>query len=147
MRLFKTRLKITTCPMLWPSHVILKGEMRVINSKFLTRPFLIFLISLLPIYNFAQDYKKTVITDPGISRRCGALMKQRTQKIDHKQKLGSLIERNRRLIKITPPERKTLVKKLRKTFKSLKRELRLTLNQIQNKEENIIRKGCPGITL
>jgi len=133
--------------MLWPSHVILKDEMRVINSKFLTQLFLIISIGVMPISLNAQDYKKTVITDPGISRRCGALMKQRTQKIDHKQKLGSLIERNRRLIKITPPERKTLVKKLRKTFKSLSRELRLTLNQIQNKEENIIRKGCPGITL
>lgn len=74
-------------------------------------------------------------------------MKQRNQKIDHKQKIRSLLERNRRLIKITPPERQSLIKRLRKNFKSLSYELRHTLNQIQNKEESIIRKGCPGIVL
>jgi hypothetical protein len=74
---------------------------------------------------YAQDYKKTVVTDPAISRRCDALMKQRYEKIDHKQKITGLLERNKRLTQ----------------------ELRHTLNQIQNREENIIRKGCPGITL
>ena len=95
----------------------------------------------------AQDYKKTVVTDPGISRRCDALMKERTQKIDHKQKISGLLERNKRLLKLTPLERKSLRKKLKKNFKRLTQELRHTLNQIQNREENIIRKGCPGITL
>ena len=106
----------------------------------------IFLSSLLS-YSFAKDFRQSVITDPAISRRCSALMKQREQKIDHKQKIRGLIERSRRLIKITPPERKTVLKKLRKNYKSLSRELRHTLNQIQNKEESIIRKGCPGIVL
>lgn len=96
---------------------------------------------------YAQDYKKTVVTDPAISRRCDALMKQRYEKIDHKQKITGLLERNKRLIKLTPLERKTLRKKLKKNFKRLTQELRHTLNQIQNREENIIRKGCPGITL
>jgi hypothetical protein len=95
----------------------------------------------------AEDFRQSVITDPAISRRCSALMKQREQKIDHKQKIRGLLERSRRLIKITPPERKTVLKKLRKNYKSLSRELRHTLNQIQNKEESIIRKGCPGIVL
>lgn len=107
---------------------------------------LIFL-SLTINYPYAKDFRKSVITDPAISRRCSALMKQREQKIDHKQKIRGLIERSRRLIKITPPERKTVLKKLRKNYKSLSRELRHTLNQIQNKEESIIRKGCPGIVL
>lgn len=98
-------------------------------------------------YIQAKDFRQSVITDPAISRRCSALMKQRDQKIDHKQKIRSLIERSRRLIKVTPPERKTVLKKLRKNYKSLSRELRHTLNQIQNKEESIIRKGCPGIVL
>ncbi len=95
----------------------------------------------------ASDYRNTVITDPAISRRCDALMKQRNEKVEHKQKLIDLIQRNKRLITITPPERKTVIEKLRKNFKSLGKELRHTLNQIQNREESIIRKGCPGITL
>lgn len=74
-------------------------------------------------------------------------MVQRQQKIDHKQKIRNLIQRSRRLIKITPPERKTILTKLQKNYKRLSRELRLTQNQIQNKEETIIRKGCPGIKL
>ncbi len=94
-----------------------------------------------------EDYRRSVITDPAISRRCSALIGQRQQKIDHKQKIQSLLERSKRLLKLTPPERKTLLTKLAKNRKQLKRELKLTQNQIQNKEENIIRKGCPGITL
>lgn len=94
-----------------------------------------------------EDYRRTVITDPAISRRCSALIDQRQQKIDHKQKIQSLLERSKRLLKLTPRERKTLLTKLAKNRKQLKRELKLTQNQIQNKEENIIRKGCPGITL
>ena len=104
---------------------------------------------LIPFAATAQveDYRQTVITDPAISRRCSALIDQRQQKIDHKQKLRSLLERSKRLLQLTPPERKTLLDKLRKNRKRLTRELKLTLNQIQTKEENIIRKGCPGITL
>lgn len=95
----------------------------------------------------AEDFRKTVITDPSISRRCNELMRQRQQKIDHKQKIRNLLQRSKRLIQLTPPERKTIMTKLKKNYKSLSHELRLTLNQIQNKEENIIRKGCPGIKL
>ncbi len=95
----------------------------------------------------ADDLRKTIITDPSISRRCDALMKQRNLKVEHKQKIMDLIQRNKQLISITPPERKTVVEKLRKNFKGLSRELRHTLNQIQHREESIIRKGCPGITL
>ena len=98
-------------------------------------------------YAQSEDFRQTVITDPAISRRCSALIKQREEKIDHKQKIQSLLERSKRLLKLTPKERKTILSKLTKNRKRLKRELKLTLNQIQNKEENIVRKGCPGITL
>jgi hypothetical protein len=120
----------------------------IFMSKLLLRLILAYLLpTLLLGYVLAEDFRQTVITDPAISRRCSALMKQRDLKIDHKQKIRALVERSKRLIKLTPPERKTLLVKLRKNYKSLTRELRHTLNQIQNKEENIIRKGCPGIVL
>ncbi|MCF8059374.1 MAG: hypothetical protein K9K67_08760 [Bacteriovoracaceae bacterium] len=117
-------------------------------SKLLFGLFLTSLMLTLVIRNsYAEDFRQTVITDPSISRRCSALIKQRNQKIDHKQKIRGLVERSKRLIKLTPPERKSLLVKLRKNYKSLTNELRHTLNQIQNKEESIIRKGCPGIIL
>lgn len=120
----------------------------IFMSKLLFGLFLTSLMLTLVIGNsYAEDFRQTVITDPSISRRCSALIKQRNQKIDHKQKIRGLVERSKRLIKLTPPERKSLLVKLRKNYKSLTNELRHTLNQIQNKEESIIRKGCPGIIL
>ncbi len=96
---------------------------------------------------FAQDYRSTVVTDPSISRRCDALMNKRNLKIDHKQKLKSLIVRNQKIQKIVPGEKKSVKQGLQKNLRHLEHELKLTLVQIQNQEENIIRKGCPGITL
>ena len=118
-----------------------------IKYSTLTLGFLVSLLIFTGHLAAQEDYRQTVITDPAISRRCSALIGQRQKKIDHKQKLRSLLERSKRLLSLTPPERKTILNKLRKNRKRLKRELRLTLNQIQSKEENIIRKGCPGITL
>lgn len=96
---------------------------------------------------FAQDYRSTVVTDPSISRRCDALMGKRNLKIEHKQKLKSLIVRNKKIQKIVPGEKRSVKQSLQKNLRHLEHELKLTLVQIQNQEENIIRKGCPGITL
>jgi Ulp1 family protease len=96
---------------------------------------------------FAQDYRSTVVTDPSISRRCDALMNKRNLKIDHKQKLKTLVIRNQKIQKIVPAEKRSIKQSLQKNLRHLEHELKLTLVQIQNQEENIIRKGCPGITL
>lgn len=96
---------------------------------------------------FSQDYKRSVVTDPSISRRCEALMEERNQKIQHKQRLKTMIVRNEKIQKITPPERQSILKKLKRNKISLENELKLTLSKIKNHEENIVRKGCPGITL
>lgn len=95
----------------------------------------------------AQDYKRSVVTDPSISRRCEALLNERDNKIGHKQRLNALILRNERLQEITPPERQSVTTKLQKNLQHLRHELKLTLTKIQHQEENIIRRGCPGITL
>lgn len=109
-----------------------------------------FICAVLCVYSYnliAQDYRSTVVTDPSISRRCGALMGKRNLKIDHKQKLKTLVIRNQKIQKIVPNEKRSIKQSLQKNLRHLEHELKLTLVQIQNQEENIIRKGCPGITL
>jgi hypothetical protein len=95
----------------------------------------------------AQDYKRTVINDPSISRRCELLSEARKEKITNKQRLAGLIERNKHLQQITPENKVTLKKKLEINLGHLQHELILIQNQIQYHEENIVRKGCPGVVL
>lgn len=102
---------------------------------------------LLPTFSYAEDYKRTVITDPSISRRCELLTEKRTEKISNKQRILAMIERNKHLQKITPANKLTVKKKLEVNLGHLEHELILTQTQIQYTEENIVRKGCPGITL
>ncbi len=97
--------------------------------------------------SFAEDYKRTVITDPSISRRCELLTEKRQEKIANKQRILALIERNKHLQKITPENKITVKRKLEVNLGHLEHELVLTQTQIQFHEENIVRKGCPGITL
>ena len=112
--------------------------------------FLIVLIGLLGItrpLTGAEDYKRTVINDPSISRRCELLSEERKRKIENKQRVAGLIERNRRMQQITPENKVTLKKKLEVNLGHLEHELILIQTQIQYHEENIVRKGCPGVTL
>lgn len=95
----------------------------------------------------AEDYKRTVITDPSISRRCELLTEKRAEKIANKQRILALIERNKHLQSITPDNKVTVKRKLETNLGHLQHELILTQTQIQFQEENIVRKGCPGIAL
>lgn len=97
--------------------------------------------------SFAEDYKRTVITDPSISRHCELLTEKRQEKIANKQRVLAMIERNKHLQKITPENKISLKKKLEANLGHLEHELNLIQTQIQFHEENIVRKGCPGITL
>ncbi len=109
--------------------------------------YLLFLLTALSLHANEVDYRRSVITDPSISRRCEKLLQKRKRKLNHKQKLQGLIRRNENLQKSAPRERQTLIKKLEKNLGQLKQELKITLLEIENQEENIIRKGCPGVTL
>lgn len=108
--------------------------------------FLIFSISYYAM-SHAEDYKRTVITDPSISRRCDILTETRKEKIANKQRILAMIERNKHLQNITPENKVTVKKKLETNLGHLEHELTLVLTQIQYQEENIVRKGCPGVTL
>lgn len=94
-----------------------------------------------------NPYERSVITDPSVSRRCQKLLKDRQEKISLKQRLEALIVRNEKLQKKTPPQKKSVKKKLVNNYKRLQNEHRLATMKIQNMEENIVRKGCPGISL
>lgn len=109
-----------------------------------------FLVGITALFShsaLAEDYKRTVITDPSISRRCELLTEKREEKIANKQRILALIERNKHLQSITPDNKVTVKKKLEVNLGHLQHELILTTTQIQFQEENIVRKGCPGIAL
>ena len=89
----------------------------------------------------------SIITDPAISRRCEDLLENRKKKILHKNKLLSLLDRNRRLLKSVTPEKVSIIHKLEDNFNDLRRELYNTRQQISYADEDIVKKGCPGIIL
>jgi hypothetical protein len=115
----------------------------------MARKVLLFLTVFIGIFSkcYAEDYKRTVINDPSISRRCEILSEARLEKITHKQRILGLIERNKHLQKISPENKVSIKRKLETNLGHLEHELDLTLTQIQFHEENIVRKGCPGISL
>jgi|GEM_PF-585231 len=104
------------------------------------------LIGLSPTIS-AQEWIGNVISDPAISKRCNELSKKRQQKLEHKQKLMALHKRNTSAQKGTPKNRKTIKTRLEINEGQLKQEINLTRLVIEQLEENIIRKGCPGISL
>jgi hypothetical protein len=98
-------------------------------------------------YSGAQNIQEAIVTDPSISRRCENLVDSRKKKIKHRQRLTYLNERNKKLQKITPTVKKSIRTKLIENQASIAKELRLTNLRIQDIEESIIRRGCPGISL
>jgi hypothetical protein len=96
---------------------------------------------------FFRDRGKTIITDPAISKRCYQMIEKRQEKITIKQKVRALIERNRYLQKMTPQNKKNAKDRLLINMRNLENEQKLIDFKIQNLEEEVIRKGCPGINL
>ena len=91
--------------------------------------------------------RQNKISDPSISANCRELLKQRNDRLTFKQRLIALRLRAENLIKKSPPERKSILTKLKINRDSVIREAKLMQIKISNLEEKIIRKGCPGITL
>lgn len=86
-------------------------------------------------------------TKPVLSQRCRELFKERSDKIKVQQKLNALLQRNEDLIKKSPKAKQTLHGRLESTRVKVKNELYLTNLQIETMEENIVRSGCPGLSL
>lgn len=90
---------------------------------------------------------KDLIRDPALSFRCKALLTERNEKVQVKQRLDALYKRTKSLWRKTPKHKKTLRDKLKLTGRQVRNHLRLSQMRIRHMEEDIIRKGCPGITL
>lgn len=90
---------------------------------------------------------KDIIRDPSVSRRCKALLGERSDKIKVQQKLQSLLLRNKKLNALSNKKQRTVLSKLELSLVQLKNHLRLTKMSLKSMDENIVRKGCPGITL
>ncbi len=107
-----------------------------------------FLILLITLNCHAGlEISRDIIKDPVISRRCKALLRERQEKIEVRQKLNAMLLRNSRLIKQLNTQQKITKQRLKLNHTQIKNNLRLTGLKIKSMEENIIRKGCPGITL
>jgi hypothetical protein len=98
---------------------------------------------------FAQDeaLMQDAITKPVLSLRCKELFNDRAGKIKMQQKLNALLQRNGDLIKKSPSAKLTLHARIKATQIKIKNELYLTNLQIETMEENIVRSGCPGLSL
>lgn len=103
----------------------------------------------LPLGSFAQDeaLMQDAITKPVLSLRCKELFKERTDKIKVQQRLNGLAQRNEDLIKKSPKAKETLHARMKATQIRIRNELHLTTLQIESMEENIVRSGCPGLSL
>lgn len=107
----------------------------------------IFLNQISFSYEIGSGLRETIITDPSITKKCEILITNRKKKVSHRQKLIALAKRNQKLQTQTPSEKESVRKKLIGNLQSIKREIILTNLKVRHVEEDIIRRGCPGIKL
>ena len=88
-----------------------------------------------------------VIRDPSISRRCKSLIQDRNQKIKTHQRLNALLKRSKLLSKRVKKNQTSSRNRLESTTAEIENNIRLSRLRIKTMEEDIVRKGCPGISL
>lgn len=112
---------------------------------------IIFSVILLAVsaQTHAQDYPlmQDGINQPLMGIRCKELFAERSDKIKIQQKLSNLLKRNEGLVRKSPKSKKNLHARLESSKIKIKNELHLTNFQIETMEENIVRSGCPGLSL
>ncbi len=104
-------------------------------------------ISLIFLFSFSVSANETLLLDPALSRRCKELLVDRNDKVALKRKIVSLIKRNEDILKNTPKNKELGAARLRRTLNVLQQERQVTEMKISSMEENIVKQGCPGITL
>ena len=105
-------------------------------------------LALLSGTSLAQNLDgRDLITDPAISGRCKALLERRKSKIQIQQRLHALMRRNEKLLKQVPKDKDTIKSKLEFAQTKIDNDIRLSKLRIRKMEEDIVRRGCPGIVL
>ncbi|MBF0359465.1 MAG: hypothetical protein HQK49_00545 [Oligoflexia bacterium] len=121
--------------------------------NYFTKVYLFFpLITMLtiPIVNFDNTLfaaEENVVTNPKISIMCDELLKTRENRIILKQKAIALSKRIEKLRTQIPERKKTLIKKLEYISSRVDQQIELMNLQAKSLEENIVRRGCPGISI
>lgn len=87
------------------------------------------------------------VTKPVLSLRCKELFNERADKVKVQQRLNALLQRNEDLQRSAPKSKETVKARLDSSKVKIKNELYLTNLQIETMEENIVRSGCPGLSL
>ncbi len=87
------------------------------------------------------------VTKPVLSLRCKELFNERADKVKVQQRLNALLQRNEDLQRSAPKSKETVKARLDSSKVKIKNELYLTNLQIEAMEENIVRSGCPGLSL
>lgn len=106
-----------------------------------------FLAVSVPGLSQEDDLLQDAITKPNLSLRCKQLFRERDEKIRLQQRLNSLMQRNESLIKKTSQQRGTILARLQANQLRVRNEIHLSTLQLAGMEENIVRSGCPGLSL
>jgi hypothetical protein len=94
-----------------------------------------------------QVLMQDAIRQPVMGVRCKELFKERAEKIKFQQRLNGLLQRSVDLSKKTPDNKTGINARIKANEIEIKNELHLANLQIKTMEENIVRSGCPGLSL
>ena len=94
-----------------------------------------------------QDWHNLIITDSTASTKCNRLLAERNDKIKQKQKISYLVMQTKKLLDKANENQKTVTRDLEEILHRLENEGELARLSLQKMTENIILKGCPGISL
>lgn len=109
--------------------------------------FCFFLISF-SFYAWSKEGIREIFSPFNTSNRCRELLKKRESKVHFVSKLEGLNRRSKQLIEKSSRKKKiSTSKKLKRAQVRIERELMAAKLGLKNMEEDIIRKGCPGIKL
>ena len=108
------------------------------------RIFFLVLFLIGPVALFPDE---TIVSKEVVTLRCLRLKEKRAEKLELKNNLQNLINKNEKLTQVAGEKRVIVREKLAKNMTMLRRELVLVKMKIQKLEEEIIRKGCPPLDL
>jgi predicted nucleic acid-binding Zn-ribbon protein len=90
---------------------------------------------------------KSQILDPTVTERCRYLIGKRDEVVRLKQRATELERRAQKALKNIPSQKKSLTVRMESLVSTLQQEIKIYEMRIEIMNEEIIRKGCPGVGL